>query len=388
MAQHDNGRRPTGTPTGAWQQGQREHQDYSNAQQDQSSTGRYGSQYGQQGGQQGSHHEQQGSGGQHSQYGDNRAQQGDNWRERQGPSAGGWRPAMEERDRNWNDRGGQGSFGGQASDNDYGNRGITESGNFGNDGRGRDDSYSTMSGRPRYGQGGDYDQGGQSGQRFGSYRHGYDARSDSTGGYGSGNFGPDHDIGGNWNAQRAWRDEQRYRGGQGDGRQGYGQGQQGYGSSYGQSSDDNYQGSRAWQGSPNNQDRYGDNGYQGNFQQGQRGQAYHDPDYHQWRSEQLSRLDRDYDDWRQHRYQRFADEFDAWRNNRSGQQPGTGTGLDGQSTAGSAGTQAHAGQGSQRQYGQNESTPAQADASKGHDTAHASDKTKSSDISSTSHAKR
>ena len=73
---------------------------------------------------------------------------------------------------------------------------------------------------------------------------------------------------------------------------------------------------RGGQGQPDNLDRYGDNGYQGNFQQGQRGQAYHDADYHQWRSEQLARLDRDYDEWRQHRYQRFSQDFDHWRANR------------------------------------------------------------------------
>lgn len=67
---------------------------------------------------------------------------------------------------------------------------------------------------------------------------------------------------------------------------------------------------------PRNDDRYGDRGYQGNWQAGQGGQAFHDPDYHQWRNERLRELDRDYDDWRQHRYQRFSDEFNEWRNNR------------------------------------------------------------------------
>ena len=297
MAQHDNGRRPGGTQSGAWQQGHRE--------------------------QQGGHHDLGSSTtGPQNQYDGNRSQQGDNWRERQGPAAGGWRPAMEERDRNWNDRSGQGSFGGQASDNDYGNRGITESGNFGNYGGGREDSYGAPTGQQRDGQGGNHDQGSQ---RFGSYRHGYDARSDSTGGYG----------GSDWNAQRAWRDEQRQRG-------------NGGGSTYGQSSADNDQGGRGRQGNPASQDRYGDNGYQGNFQQGQRGQAYHDPDYHQWRSEQLSRLDRDYDDWRQHRYQRFADEFDQWRSSR---------GNDG----GRAGAQAGATQA--------DATPGAADKDKANDTS-------------------
>ena len=282
MSQHDNGRRAGGTQSGAWQQGQRDQQDHSNAQQDQSSGGRYGSQVG--GGQQGGHSDPGGARGHQDQYDYNRGQQGDNWRERQGPAAGGWRPAMEERDRGWDaGRGGQGSFGGQASDNDYGNRGITESGNFGNY-RGQRDNYGTLSGQGRQGQGGNYDQGGQSAQRFGGYRHGYDARTDSTGGYGSGNYGPDNAGGADWNAQRAWRDEARTRDD---------------GSTYGQS--------------------------------------YHDPDYHQWRGEQLNRLDRDYDEWRQHRYQRFAQDFDNWRanrdNNPGGQGPSAQAGSGTQSAA-------------------------------------------------------
>ena len=173
-------------------------------------------------GQQGGHRDH--GGGQQDQYGQARQQQGDNWRDRPGYGRG--------QDAG---RGGQGSFGGQASDNDFGNRGITESGNFGN---------------------------------YGGSARGRDP-----------------------------------------------------GPTYGRSSADDYQ-------RPDNRDRYGDNGYQGNFQQGQRGQAYHDPDYHQWRREQLDKLDRDYEEWRQHRYQRFADDFDTWRASRgntgetSGQQAG------------------------------------------------------------------
>lgn len=362
MAQHDNGRRNAGQPSGAWQQGQRDPQDFSSAQQDQSS-GRYGSSYG--GGQQGNPHDQGGSAGQHNQWESSRQQQGDNWRERQGPAAGGWRPAMEERDRSWNDRGqggpsggygsqgssgGQGSFGGQAADNDYGNRGITESGNFGNAG-GQGGNYGGMAGQGQpggmYGRGGSYDQGGQSAQRFGGqgrYGHGYDARSDSTGGLGTSNYGPDQAYGsgryggGDWNAGSY--------GPTGGGRDRYQGGGRGYDPTYGQSAADTYQGHRGAQGQggwqdqhPSNRDRYGDNGYQGNWQRGQRGgQAYHDPDYHQWRSEQLNKLDRDYDEWRQHRYQRFSDDFDKWRadrdNQRSAGQGGTGTAA----STGSAGT--------------------------------------------------
>jgi hypothetical protein len=242
MAQHDNGRRPGGTQSGTWQQGHRDPQDFGH-QQDQSSGSRFGAPQG--GGQQGGYGDPGGSRGHQDQYDAGRGQQGDNWRERQGPAAGGWRPAMEERDR---------------------------------------------SGDP--------------------------GRGDSTGGYGSSNDGPGQGGGAGWNAQRAWRDEAR---------------QREFGSTWGPSSADNDPGSRGRQGAPGNQDRYGDNGYQGNFQQGQRGQSYHDPDYHQWRSEQLSRLDRDYDEWRQHRYQRFSEDFDNWRANRdnnasarSGSQAGAG----------------------------------------------------------------
>jgi hypothetical protein len=305
MAQHDNGRRAVG------QQG---------------------------GGQQGGHREFGGARGHQDQYDEQRGQQGDNWREQQGPAAGGWRPAMQEGDRSPQGNrgspggyGGQGSFGGQAADNDYGSRGLGEGGNFGNPGGQRDSNYDTLSGRGRYAQGGNHDQGGQSSQRFGAYRHGYDARSDSTGGYGSSNFGPDNSFGsgnyggGDWNAgsygSRGSNDFWRGRG-------------RDVGPTYGQSSADDYQGSRGWQGAPNNQDRYGDNGYQGNFQQGQRGQAYHDPDYRQWRNEQLSRFDLDYAEWRQDRYQRFSEDFENWRANRdndqgspgrSGSQSGSGT---------------------------------------------------------------
>ncbi|MFL6679148.1 MAG: hypothetical protein ACJ8IK_12465 [Burkholderiaceae bacterium] len=347
MAQHDNGRRNAGQQSGAWQE-HRDQPDPSSNQQEQSS-GRYGSSYGagQQGAQQGGH-------GQHSQWEQGRQQQGDNWRERQGPAAGGWRPAMEERDREWNDRGQgaggrPGRFGGQASDDDYGNRGITESGNFGNYGGGREDAYDTMSGRPgpggSYGRGGSYDQGGQSAQRFGrqgGYSHGYDARSDSTGGYGSSNFGPDNRYGsgnygsGDWNAGSY--------GPGGGGRDRYQGGGRGFDQTYGQSSADDYRGNRAGQGQggwqdqqPTNRDRYGDNGYQSNWQQGQQGHAFHDPDYHQWRNEQMNKLDRDYHEWRQQRYQRFSDDFDKWRADRDNQR-GAGQGdsrAPGTSTSGS-----------------------------------------------------
>lgn len=41
-----------------------------------------------------------------------------------------------------------------------------------------------------------------------------------------------------------------------------------------------------------------------------------DPDYQEWRAEQMRQLDRDYALWRQERYRKFADEFDTWRRQR------------------------------------------------------------------------
>ncbi len=48
-----------------------------------------------------------------------------------------------------------------------------------------------------------------------------------------------------------------------------------------------------------------------------------DPDYSQWRREQMRALDDDYDQWRQDRFKKFSDEFSAWRSTRQ-QTAGTG----------------------------------------------------------------
>lgn len=47
-----------------------------------------------------------------------------------------------------------------------------------------------------------------------------------------------------------------------------------------------------------------------------------DPDYHQWRSEQLRQMDAEYDEWRKERYQRFSDDFNGWRGQRAAGQAG------------------------------------------------------------------
>ncbi len=44
---------------------------------------------------------------------------------------------------------------------------------------------------------------------------------------------------------------------------------------------------------------------------------HHDPDYAQWRQEQMQRLDEDYAAYRRERYQKFSQDFDAWRAGRA-----------------------------------------------------------------------
>jgi len=62
-----------------------------------------------------------------------------------------------------------------------------------------------------------------------------------------------------------------------------------------------------------------------------------DPDYHQWRSEQIRALDEDYRSWRQDRYKKFSDEFDQWRSGRSRNAASTDdAGGDAAGTAGGA----------------------------------------------------
>lgn len=59
-------------------------------------------------------------------------------------------------------------------------------------------------------------------------------------------------------------------------------------------------------------------------------QSQFDPDYTQWRSEQLRSFDDDYRNWRKERYGKFSDEFNQWRQSRQG-----GASSDRQSTSSS-----------------------------------------------------
>lgn len=49
---------------------------------------------------------------------------------------------------------------------------------------------------------------------------------------------------------------------------------------------------------------------------------HHDPDYHQWREQQMRQLDEDYQSWRGERYKRFSDDFETWRRERALRQAG------------------------------------------------------------------
>ncbi len=54
---------------------------------------------------------------------------------------------------------------------------------------------------------------------------------------------------------------------------------------------------------------------QGAQEEGEQSRQF-EPDYHQWRNEQLSVLDADYQAWRGERYKKFASEFNQWRSGR------------------------------------------------------------------------
>jgi hypothetical protein len=46
----------------------------------------------------------------------------------------------------------------------------------------------------------------------------------------------------------------------------------------------------------------------------------YDPEYCQWRSEQIRKFDEDYRSWRLERFRRFSEEFSQWRQERGTQQ--------------------------------------------------------------------
>jgi hypothetical protein len=57
-------------------------------------------------------------------------------------------------------------------------------------------------------------------------------------------------------------------------------------------------------------------GYESPQQQNQHGQPMFDPEYQQWREQQMRELDTDYSHWRRERYEKFSQEFNEWREAR------------------------------------------------------------------------
>lgn len=165
-------------------------------------------------------------------------------------------------------------------------------------------------------------------QEFGGYGEGrfsernYDL-SGFEGGYGS-DYGQGYGFeGSGYERDMGW-------GGQHGGfaGSGYGAAQGGYGGGRGQGGGQSYQ-----QGGPPGQMSGGwpgDQAGQGWMRGGGRQQQEHfDPDYQQWRDEQMRSLDEDYRNWRQERYGKFSEEFSTWRKNRDSNRPSEGGGTSG-----------------------------------------------------------
>ena len=79
--------------------------------------------------------------------------------------------------------------------------------------------------------------------------------------------------------------------------------------------------SSAWESTPGagRYERHEQGGGMGDMTSGRERGRHWDPDYHQWREEQIRRLDDDYDAYRKERYGKFSEEFDSWRSNRAKQ---------------------------------------------------------------------
>ena len=78
---------------------------------------------------------------------------------------------------------------------------------------------------------------------------------------------------------------------------------------------------------------WGSGQHQGGSSWASTGEVY-DPDYHNWRQEQLRALDDDYRNWRQERYRRFSDDFSQWRQGRQRGGSSIGGGETGSTTGG------------------------------------------------------
>ncbi len=107
------------------------------------------------------------------------------------------------------------------------------------------------------------------------------------------------------------------------------------------------QGQRYGMGDERGDDRWNRQGYgQSAWQhEVERGQHHMDPDYLQWREEQIRNLDADYQRYRQERYRKFADEFGLWRRSRESSSSPSGQGSTSQSPMSQSGMGQSAGVG-------------------------------------------
>lgn len=165
--------------------------------------------------------------------------------------------------------------------------------------------------------------GGRGGEsQFGGYgRSDSDDRGGNYGGRSGGGYG-----GGQQYQQDRYSQGGQQQGSDWGGARQSGAGYGGYGSSdrfsegYGGSQYSGSQGGGAGQYGSGRQDRFG-GGFYGDSDRfssgGHQSQQGHDPDYHQWRNEQISSLDKDYETYRGERYQKFSDDFNTWRSNRT-----------------------------------------------------------------------
>lgn len=204
----------------------------------------------------------------------------------------------------------QGGYRGGYQNEGWGaDRGRSMSGNYGGGSFGGQDSYS---GSGNYGSASGYGQGGS-----GRYR----------------DQGPRHE---------GWRED--------SGRRDYGR-MAGTGSdSYANSLGEHYGGTHE------------ERDYRGSLRSGsgqsewqsQGRQQHYDPDYEQWRHEQMRTLDNDYHGWRQERYQKFSEDFNKWRSERSTRQ---GAGVSGAASSGGSTQEARHDTKDATRYGQGGNAP-------------------------------
>lgn len=199
-------------------------------------------------------------------------------------------------------------------------------------------SQQDKQGRPQGSQQGGY----EAGRRQAQGGHGEDYERSAAGS----NYG-------DWSGSRSAQDE-RYRGGYGgqeSGREDYhgggherqesrepgNYGRQDYGNSGRFGGGEGQYGMRRDMGSMHRQD---DMAWGRGEQGGSRHESEFDPDYLQWRNEQMRSLDEDYRSWRRDRFKKFSDEFSTWRGQRAGRsQPGAGE-SSGAGSSGSSGAEA------------------------------------------------